>query len=73
MSFQGFCVEFDSAEHIAVVGDRDGVHLQLLTAIEQVAKIYCAVEQRILAVQMKMCKSFARHKLTHPKSKIANA
>ncbi|MBA7658544.1 hypothetical protein ES703_66500 [subsurface metagenome] len=57
-------VELDRAEHIAVVGNSHGVHLQLFAVFEQSVKDYSPIEKRILTVQMKMRKSFICHKLS---------
>jgi len=57
-------VEFDYAEHIAVVGYGDRVHTQVFAPRKKIFESYSAVEQRILAVQMKMCKTFVlRHRI----------
>jgi hypothetical protein len=62
----GFCVELYGAEQIAVVGNRYCIHLELFAAFEQRIERYSAVEQRILAVKMKMRKSFVCHNLCRP-------
>ena len=47
-------VELDGAEHVAVVGDRQGRHAAFLGALDQVADLDGAVEEAVLAVQMEM-------------------
>ena len=55
-------VELDCPEHIAVVGYRDRVHTEVFAPRKELFEAYSAVEQRILAVQMKMSESFVvRH------------
>ena len=57
-------VEFYHAEHIAVVGYGDRVHTEVFAPRKKIFEPYRAVEQRILAVQMKMCKTFVlRHRI----------
>ena len=48
-------VELHRAEHVAVVGDGDGVHAELLHPLEQALNAISAVKQRVLRVQMEMC------------------
>ena len=50
----GLGVEVDRAEHVAVIGDRDGVHPELLHLGEQVLHADRAVEQAVLRVQMEV-------------------
>ena len=52
-----------SFSSLVVVGDRNGIHAQLLASFEQSAERDGPIEQRILTVQMKMRKSFIRHSL----------
>ncbi len=61
-----FRIELDDAEHIAVVGNRYCVHIEFITAFEQFIERYSPIQQRILTVKMKMCKSFICHNLCHP-------
>ena len=50
----GLHVELHRAEHVAVVGDRDGVHAEFLHALEQALDLVPAVEQRVLRVQVEV-------------------
>ena len=56
-------VELDGPEHIAVVRDGHRIHAQLLAPREQRLKLNRPVEQRVLAVQMEVRKSFICHSL----------
>ena len=56
-------VEFDGPEHVAVVRDGHRIHAQLLAPLEQRLKLNRPIEQRILTVQMEVCKSFICHSL----------
>jgi hypothetical protein len=54
-------VELHRPEHVAVVGDRDGVHAEFLHALEQALDAVAAVEQRVLGVEVQMSEHrFAR-------------
>ena len=52
--FLGLQVELHRPEHVAVVGDRDGIHAELLDALQQPLDAVAAVEQRVLAVQVEV-------------------
>jgi hypothetical protein len=52
------CVKLDCAEHIAMVCDGDALHPEVFASLEKLFETYGAVEERILAVQMKMSESF---------------
>jgi len=47
-------VERDRAEHVAVVGDPDRLHAELLGALDQLGKLGRPVEQRVLGVLVKV-------------------
>ena len=47
-------VEHDRREHVAVLGDRRGRHLQLHRRVEQLLDAARAVEQRVLGVQVQV-------------------
>ena len=50
----GLFVEVDGAEHVAVVGERDGVHAQAGQLGEQILQADGSVEQAVLAVNMEV-------------------
>jgi hypothetical protein len=60
------CIELNGPEQITVVRNRHCIHLQLPASLEQFVERYSAIKQRILTVQMKMCKSFICHSLRYP-------
>ena len=47
-------IEFDGAEHIAVIGERQSRHPELDRALDHLADARGAVQQRVLAVVMQM-------------------
>jgi len=57
-----FLVEFNSAEHIPVVGDGQGIHFILLGKIKDFRYTAGSVKEAILRVQMKVDK-LGMHKL----------
>ncbi len=58
-------VEVDRPEHVAVVGDRDGVHPELADLREQVFDADRPVEQAVLRVKMEMTERARGHDMTH--------
>ena len=54
----GFRIELNGAEEVSMVGNGYGVGLELTAAFEQSVESYCAVEQGVFAVQVKVRKFF---------------
>src|SRR5690606_27209658 len=50
----GLLVELDGPEHVAVVGDRDGLHAPLLDGLAQVLGPDGAIEEAVLGVQVEV-------------------
>ena len=50
----GLLVEFDGAEHVAVVGDRQGGHFVLLGQVDDGIETAGTVKERVLAMGMQM-------------------
>src|SRR5262249_6358333 len=57
-------IERESAIEIAMVGDRNGRHIQLGCAFRKRSNLDCTIQQAIIRVQVKMYKLFIRHSLT---------
>ena len=53
-------IKLDHAVHIAVIGDRDRVHAELLSAVDKLADARCAVQQAVFGMHVKMCKAHSR-------------
>ncbi len=56
-----FAVELDHTEQVVLVGQCDGRHAQLGAAIHERGDAHCAVDKRILGVQMQMDEGAIAH------------
>src|SRR3954452_9470045 len=61
----GRVIELDCSEKIAVVGHRDGRHLQILDRLHETANFARAIKERVVSVTVQVNERGIRHELTY--------